>query len=219
MLQAVRNQFVFLKQFGRQFETTGSLVASGRQLARSITRFLASRPSDQPIRILECGPGTGAFTDEIVRHVRPGDTLDLVELNETFVDVLRQRFAVEPTWKSVRAQTTIHEVPLQDFESRGEYDYIISGLPLVNFPSSLVAEIMDVYFRLLKPCGMLSYFEYMYVRPLRAKVAWGASGERVREVSSIVESYIGQYGIARDSALLNVPPAWVQHLQADVRPE
>jgi phosphatidylethanolamine/phosphatidyl-N-methylethanolamine N-methyltransferase len=215
MLKSLRNQLVFVSQFGKQFETTGSLIPSSRFLARSITRFLADRP-DHPIRVLECGPGTGSFTDQIVRHLRPGDSFDLVELNESFVDILNHRFDTEPPWKAIHDISKIHEIPLQDFETDGDYDFVISGLPLVNFPPPLVAEIMELYFKLLKPGGMLSYFEYMYIRPIRCKMTWGTGGDRVREVSSIVESYLSKQRVDRDSILLNTPPAWVQHLQADL---
>lgn len=218
MLKTLRNQMVFLSQFGKQFETTGSLIASSRFLAKAITRFLAARPG-QPIRVLECGPGTGAFTHHIVRHLKPGDVFDLVELNESFVDVLNHRFESEERWAAVRDLSTIHEVPLQDFETDGNYDFVISGLPLNNFPPRLVAEIMETYFRLLKPGGMLSYFEYMYIRPIRKTVSVGTSGQRMKEIHEIVETYIGQHRVARDTVLLNTPPAWAQHLQADIKPE
>ncbi len=215
MLKSLRNQMVFLNQFGKQFETTGSLIASSRFLAKTITRFLSARP-DQSIRVLECGPGTGAFTNQIVRHLRPGDVFDLVELNESFVDVLRHRFQSEQSWNAVQDLSTIHEVPVQDFQTLGNYDFVISGLPLNNFPPKLVAEIMEVYFQLLKPGGMLSYFEYMYIRPVRSSVTPGAGGKKIREIHRIVESYLSKHRVARDSVLLNAPPAWVQHLQAEI---
>ena len=215
MLKSLRNQIVFLSQFGKQFETTGSLVASSQFLAKTITRYLAARP-DRPIRVLECGPGTGAFTNQIVRHLRPGDVFDLVELNESFVDVLNHRFESDESWKTVRDLSKIHEVPLQDFETEGNYDFVISGLPLNNFPPRLVAEIMEVYFQLLIPGGMLSYFEYMYIRSIRKIMAPGAGGKKIREIDEIVESYLAKRRVARNSVLLNTPPAWVQHLQAEI---
>ena len=218
MLTSLRNQLVFLKQFGQQFETTGSLIPSSRFLAKAITRFLANR-TRHPVRVLECGPGTGAFTSQIVQHLQAGDVFDLVELNASFVDVLRHRFETEDTWNAVRDLSTIHEVPFQDFDGGGEYDFVISGLPLNNFPPKLVAEIMETCFRLLKPRGVLSYFEYMYIRPFRRRISGGDTGRRIREVHQIVESYIGRHGIARDSVFMNTPPAWVQHLQSGLRGE
>jgi hypothetical protein len=63
---------------------------------------------------------------------------------------------------------------------------------------------------------MLSYFEYMYIRPIRKTIAPGAGGQKIREIDEIVESYLTERRVARDSVLLNTPPAWVQHLQAEI---
>jgi len=216
----LKNQLTFLRQFGSQFETTGSLLPSSRFLARAITRYLAER-GDAPIRVLECGPGTGAFTDQIVRHLRPGDHFDLVELNETFVDVLENRFATESHWQAVRDLAEIHQLPLQelgdedasgDCSDRQPYDFIISGLPHVNFPPAVVETITDAYFQFLKPGGTLSYFEYMFIRPLKKQITTGATRNKIHGVDRIMAAYLREHRIARDNVFLNVPPAWVQHL-------
>ena len=214
MLQFLRNQLVFLKQFGGQFETTGSLLPSSRFLAKAVTRYLAQR-GDTPIRVLECGPGTGAFTDQIVRHLRPGDQFDLVELNEAFVDVLQKRLATESHWQAVAEQTKIHQLPLQDFSDEAPYDFIISGLPHVNFPPSVVETITDSYFRLLKPGGTLSYFEYLYIRPLKKIVTAGATRQKIHAVDRILAGHLQRHRLRRDTVFLNVPPAWVQHLRVE----
>ncbi len=214
MLQFFRNQLVFLRQFGGQFETTGSLLPSSRFLARAVTRYLSQR-GDAPIRVLECGPGTGAFTDRIVRHLRPGDQFDLVELNEAFVDVLQKRFGSETHWQAVADLAEIHQLPLQDFGNEAPYDFIISGLPHVNFPPTVVETITDSYFRLLKPGGTLSYFEYLYIRPLKKIVAVGATREKIHAVDRILASHLQKYRLRRDTVLMNVPPAWVQHLRVE----
>ena len=212
MLPILRNQLVFLRQFGRQFETTGSILPSSRFLAQAVTRYLALR-DEAPIRVLECGPGTGAFTDQIVLHLRPGDQFDLVELNETFVEVLEKRFAEEAPWQAVSELSKIHQLPLQDFDDAQPYDFIISGLPHVNFPPDVVTTITDSYFRLLKPGGTLSYFEYMYIRPLKKKIAWGATRRKIHGVDQVLAAHLQQHRLCRDNVFLNVPPAWVQHLR------
>jgi len=212
MLQFVRNQLVFLRQFGRKFETTGSLLPSSRFLAQTITRYLAQR-GDTPIRVLECGPGTGAFTDSVVRHLRAGDRFDLVELNEAFVAVLKKRFATEAHWQAVSDLTEIHQLPLQEFRDQVPYDFIISGLPHLNFPPAVVETITESYFRLLKPGGTLSYFEYLMIRPIKKKVAVGATRRKIHSVDKILAGYLQEHRLCRDSVFLNVPPAWVQHLR------
>lgn len=214
MLRFLREQLVFLRQFGGKFETTGSLLPSSRFLAQAITRYLAQR-GDAPIRVLECGPGTGAFTDQIVRHLRPGDHFDLVELNEAFVTVLEKRFASEPAWQSVVELSKIHQLPLQELNDQAPYDFIISGLPHVNFPPAVVEAITDTYFKLLKPGGTLSYFEYACIRPIKKAITLGATRKKIHGVDRIMAGYLKKYRLRRDTVLLNVPPAWAQHLRVD----
>src|SRR6266576_2102252 len=50
---------------------------------------------------------------------------------------------------------------VEDLPGEGVYDYIVSGLPLNNFPVSQVRKIFRAYNRLLKPGGTLTYYEYV----------------------------------------------------------
>src|SRR5262245_49677498 len=122
----------FFRQFREQYTTTGSFLPSGRRLAKALAKPMQTR--DGPRRILEIGPGTGAVTREIVERLRPGDTLDIVEINADFVAHLEKRFEAEPAFRDVRAQAKIIHAPLQEVAGNGTYDFMISGLPLNNFP-------------------------------------------------------------------------------------
>ncbi len=167
------------------------------------------------VRVLEIGPGTGAVTKRIVQLLKPDDRFDLVELNEEFVDILNRRFESEADFQSAAPRSQIHCCPLQDFSNDAPYDIIISGLPLNNFPQDLVAEIFETYFKLLAPGGVLSYFEYMYVRPVRKLVSRGSEKERIHALDEIMTAYAKKHGFDRSWVFVNVPPAWVQHLQAE----
>jgi phosphatidylethanolamine/phosphatidyl-N-methylethanolamine N-methyltransferase len=191
MLRTLKNNFAFLRQFRQRFETTGAIAPSSRFLAKAMTRFLATR-GDGPVRVLEIGPGTGPVTEKIVPLLRTGDRFDLVELNESFVEILNERF--------------------QEFQSDEKYDFVISGLPLNNFPADLVEAISNHYFEVLKPTGMLSYFEYMYVRPIRKVVTRGDENTRITRIDDIMAAHCAKHRVARDNILINIPPAWVQHL-------
>ncbi|MFN8707839.1 MAG: class I SAM-dependent methyltransferase [Planctomyces sp.] len=218
MLRFFGDQLTFFREFRNQFETTGAIAPSSSSLARSMTSFLAQRDNRSPgaktsLRVLEIGPGTGPVTDFIVRSLREGDTFDLVELNPNFATMLRKKFQSNSEWNAVAGFSQIHEIPIQDFQATAPYDFIISGLPLNNFPADVVQSIVKRYIELLAPGGILSYFEYMYVRPLRVRIPFGDRGGRLKSIDHTMTDLCRQYRIRRDTILRNLPPAWVQHLQ------
>ena len=205
----------FYRQFRKQFATTGAIAPSSRFLASALTGPLRSRT--QPTRVLEVGPGTGAVTRRIVDVLKPGDWLDLVELNEEFAALLRRRFESDPRYQRVNGQAKLHVFPIQDYRGDKPYDCIISGLPLNNFPPELVEEIFNVLFRLLAPGGVLSYFEYMYVRPARRLFGRNEERERLKSLEDVLSGYLGRHRVKRNWVFANLPPAWVQHLQHEPR--
>jgi phospholipid N-methyltransferase len=209
----LRDQREFFRQFRTQFQTTGAIAPSSRRLARAMTRYLASARG--PTRILEVGPGTGAVTRRIVSLLHDDDRLDLVELNQAFAGRLEQRFQCEPDFKRAAARSRIHVCGIETFESDRPYDFIVSGLPFNNFSPEFVGRVLDAFFNFLAPGGVLSFFEYMYVRPVRGLVARGAERTRIKNLDRILNGRLERHGFRRDWVFLNLPPAWVQHLRKD----
>jgi len=209
----MREQIEFLRQTRQRFKTTGAIAPSSRFLAGAMTRHLAVH--DRPASILEIGPGTGAVTRRIVKLLKPQDRLDLVELNDDFAAILERRFRMDAPFHHVAEQTTLSNCSLQEFRTDLQYDFIISGLPLNNFSAEMVQEIFEIYFRLLAPGGVLSYFEYMYVRPIRKLVTGGAEKSRLQTLDEIMGAYRSRHHIRTDWVFVNIPPAWVQHLRND----
>ena len=211
MKRIVGEHWEFLRQFRKAFSTTGSIAPSSRFLARTMTQPLEARA--HPLRILEVGPGTGAVTRRLVSILGPDDTLDLVELNKDFVALLERKFSQEEAYKKAADRTRIHCCALQEFKADAPYDIIISGLPMNNFPPELVSDIMSVFFQLLAPDGVLSYFEYMFMRSLRRKVAVGSNRNRMNALEKVLRPYLQENRFRRDWVFANFPPAWVQHLR------
>ncbi len=127
----------FFREFQLAFQTTGAIMPSSRFLAWALTRHLAQ--PRRPCRILEVGPGTGAVTRAIARHLSLEDLLDAVEINGRFVQVLESRLRSERAFARCRDQIHVIHAAMEDLIGSGVYDYIVSGLPLNNFSSAQVA--------------------------------------------------------------------------------
>lgn len=219
MKQRISDLSHFMRQMWRQTSTTGAVMPSGRLLAKAITRPLAEL--DSPRRILEIGPGTGAFTDQIVRELRPEDRLDLVEINSEFADYIRRRFENLDSYRAVTDQCEVHCVSLDEFEPEngfGSYDAVVSGLPLNNFSPDLVSELVEASLKQVRPGGTFSMFEYMYVRPVRMRFGPRETRDRMQAIEEIMQSQFEQYRFRQDWVFLNMLPAWVQHLRVTGEP-
>lgn len=211
MKRFVKEHVEFFKQYRETFYTTGAIAPSSPFVARALCRPLEKHPG--PVRVLEVGPGTGPITKRIARLLKPGDRLDLVELNEKFVEVLKRRLQDDPDMSRVADRVHVHQMAIQEFQTDQPYDFIISGLPLNNFSPELVSEIFDGLFRLLAPNGLLTYFEYMYIRRIKRKLARGARREHLDKLDSLLMTVLQRHRVDRDSILVNFPPAWVHHLR------
>lgn len=108
--------------------------------------------------IVELGAGNGCITREIIKRLKPETTLISFELNPTFCEKFLQF-----------SQPNVHIVN-DSAEKIGEYlekygfekaDYIISALPLTNFPMQLKEAILDESVRTLKKGGIFMQFQYL----------------------------------------------------------
>ena len=203
---------LFFREYLRNFHTTGAILPSGRQLARALSRY-AAQPSSPSRRIMEVGPGTGAVTRQIISVMQPLDRLDLVELNDSFVERLASRMKTDPHFQPAADRTRILHCPVQELPGDGKYDVIISGLPLNNFSAELVQKILQILLDLLAPGGTLSFFEYIAMRRMKAVVSGPSERRRLRGVASAMQEAFEGHEIRRDAVWRNVPPAWVHHLR------
>jgi phospholipid N-methyltransferase len=202
---------VFFRQFRSSFHTTGAVLPSGQALGRALSRFV--RNGQAPKRILEVGPGTGAVTRHIVGLLGPEDRLDLVELNDSFVACLNERFRSEPHFAVKAERCHIIHDNIENLPDRRCYDLIISGLPLNNFAVADVERILDVLCGLLKPGGTLSFFEYIAIRHARSLVCSRDERTRLRGIGRALDRVLTKHEIRRDWILPNLPPAWVHHVR------
>jgi len=201
----------FFREFRRRTAETGSVLPSSRFLARALVSEL--RKPRAPAAILEVGPGTGAVTRRLAEKLIPGARLDVVEINEQFVKLLSRRLEREWIFRFHQEQIRLIHSSVDEIAGEGLYDFIISGLPLNNFPPHIVRTVFQTFDRLLKPGGTLSYFEYFWVRQLKTPFVGERERRRLYKVGRIVGRNIRKFQVRRQQVLMNVPPAIVRHLQ------
>jgi phospholipid N-methyltransferase len=201
----------FFQEFRRTFHTTGAILPSGQLLVHATLQPFLRR--SRPARVLEVGPGTGALTQEVVKHLRPGDVFDIVELNGRFVECLRHRFATEPAFQRSAGQSVVHHLPVQEFAADAPYDFIMCGLPFNNFPKSLVKDIFRRFDGMLAAEGVLSFFEYLWIRRVKSLMASRRERRRLASVGCVLGWYLDRYAFRHDTVFVNLPPAIVHHLR------
>lgn len=206
------NSALFFREFVRNFHTTGAILPSGRALAAALCRFVAD-DSSRPRRILEVGPGTGAVTRSIIDRLGKHDRFDLVELNGAFVERLNGRFQAEPAFQAVAPRSRVFHCPVEELPAGESYDAIVSGLPFNNFTPVVVEQILTTITGRLAPGGVLSFFEYIAVRPARSLISGRSERARLRGIGEALRAVLDPHEIRRDAVLLNVPPAWVHHVR------
>lgn len=201
----------FLRQTKSHYKTTGAIAPSSPALARAITRPLARGP--RPCRVLEVGPGTGAFTRRILSLLREEDELTIYEINPAFAEYIRQGLNGGNMFPKRRIRASIVQAPIQSIPRQPVFDYAISSIPFNNFPPELVREMLQAMFDVLKPGGVLSYFEYVWMRDLKIMISPSPVRERVQGVKEVIREYLSKYQFAASVVYLNLPPAYARHLR------
>lgn len=191
----------FIASFIEDSSTIGAIAESSEGLALEITKYYP-KDATAPVRVLEVGAGTGVFTRELAKKLRPGDTLDVVELTQSFIPDLNKEFGSIPG-------VTIYPIDILELAEDEPYDFIVSGLPFNSFPPDLVSKILQKYERMSKNGTLISFFEYKALPTLRQ---FFRPNSEYQEVRKILESFVEHYEIGTGDVLFNLPPAIVHHL-------
>ena len=119
-------------------------------------------------RVVELGPGTGAFTSAIVERLGGTAHLLAVEVDPRFAERLRA------AWPSLDcACASAAALPaLADERGINPVDHILSGLPFLSLPIEETTEILDGIQRTLRPGGTFTTFQYVHTFTLAPGVAF-----------------------------------------------
>lgn len=144
----------FLREFARNPTSVGAIAPSSRWLARCITDQIGI---ESAACVVEIGPGTGSFTGEILRRLKPGAKFLAVERSESLAACVRSLFP----------QATVHNesaVELPNILRAADIshaDVIVSGLPWASFEESLQDSLLGAILASLPEGGRFATFAYL----------------------------------------------------------
>jgi phosphatidylethanolamine/phosphatidyl-N-methylethanolamine N-methyltransferase len=164
----IREHVLLFSRFLRSPRTVGALTASSRALAAAMVHGLDLQG---PHRIVELGPGTGAFTAAIVDGLGPDTQFLAIDIDPAFVKQIQKRWpAVQCVCASAeRLSALVHDRRLFPI------DHIVSGLPFVSLPVAMTRQILDGVSMVLRPGGTFTTFQYFHAFRLPSAVAFRRS--------------------------------------------
>ncbi len=147
---------IYLKNFLRDRN-----VASVTPTSSFGVRKVCSKIEFGRIRsIVEYGPATGVFTRFLLRRMRPDASLILIELNKSFVDILRRKF-VDPRVMIIHdSASNVDEV----VRSCGfpHVDAVISGIPFSFLSEEERNEVLLKTHQVLSAGGKFLAYQTFY---------------------------------------------------------
>ena len=140
----------FLRTLVKDPFSVGAVAPSSRHLANSMV--IGMGPG---AKVIELGGGTGSVTQAILNSgVSPQDLI-VIEQNEEFVELLKERF---PHVTVIRANAVSPRNHIADLT--GPADFVVSGLPLMLFPAKSKERLLTQAFGALNPKGFFHQFTY-----------------------------------------------------------
>lgn len=160
--QRIRDEARFIKALVENPGVTGAVSPSGRLLSRAMARHV---DLSIPGPVIELGPGTGPVTQALIDHGVAPDRLILVEYDETFCTLLKQRY---PQAQVVQGDAYNLGATLAGVLD-GPVAAVVSSLPLLNRPEDDRVRLLRDSFAMLHPQGNFVQFTYGMVSPIPRK--------------------------------------------------
>lgn len=183
--------YQFLREFLRAPLNVGAIWPSSPALAR---RIVDSARVREAARVVELGPGSGAFTGTILSSLKPDAKFLAIEKSEALADEVARRFPSARVRHGCATELSAH-LREEDF---GSPESVVSGLPWAVFPDGLQRTILGELRSTLAPGATFSTFAYFGPHNL-------PSGRKFRSVLHETFSSVRRTPVV----LANFPPAFV----------
>jgi phospholipid N-methyltransferase len=160
-----REHLLLLRRFLRHPRSVGAIAPSSPSLARAMVQPLDLGGS---VRVVELGPGTGAFTCAIVSRLGPAAAYLAIDRDPVFVERIKRQW---PQVDCVCASAAALPV-LAAERGMTPVDHVVSGLPFASLPGAVTTQILDGLERTIRPGGTFTTFQYVHAYRLPPAVAF-----------------------------------------------
>jgi phospholipid N-methyltransferase len=148
--------FLFFLQYMANPRSVGAIAPSSRFLGVKMLEEIDFESADY---IIEYGPGTGVFTEKMLKRRNPKTVLLLVENNKAFYSILKEKFKEEQNLFIING--SVENIEQYAMDCGLPYaDYVISGLPFASLPKELSSRILQQTAKIIKKDGRFITFQY-----------------------------------------------------------
>ncbi|OQR53941.1 class I SAM-dependent methyltransferase [Bacillus sp. CDB3] len=183
----------FLTEFIKHPKHTGAVAPSSKILAKKMVDVIDFNRAEC---IVELGPGTGAFTKEIMKRKKKETVLLLIEINEVFFKELKRKFKGEQNIIVIHGSAENIKKYMKELNI--DYiDYVLSGLPFTSLPEEVSKRILNNVMEAIHENGEFITFQYSLVK------------------KGFIQHFFPE--ITLKKVWLNVPPAYVFSCKKELR--
>ena len=157
-MSKIKDHIEFIYQFFNKPSLVGAIMPSSKFLARNIVNFINFKRKN--LVIIEYGPGTGPFTAEIVKKLKDGDKLLLIEQNKKFIENLVQKYNRYQQLTIIEGSVSNVKTILEENKIK-QVDYIVSGIPFSSIPKEVTLDIMENTQSIMNNQSLFITFQYL----------------------------------------------------------
>lgn len=181
----------FLKEVIRNPKSTGAIAASSKQLVQMI---VDNADLGTARCVVELGPGTGAFTGEILQRIPEDASYIAIELNPKFVSMLQEKYPYAAVHEGSAAD-------IGDFLEAADHDScdrVISGIPWTVLSPKECEILIERVADAIEPNGLFLTLAYFPMNQL----------PRGRALKALLQRHFASVELT-DVVPANLPPAFV----------
>ncbi|OIK09959.1 SAM-dependent methyltransferase [Bacillus sp. MUM 116] len=175
----------FIKQFIKHPRTVGAVLPSSKQLAK---QMIAPIQFAHAKSIVEYGPGTGIFTEQLIDNKEDDTVLLVIESNAEFYEPLMEKYGGIPNVHLIHGSAENIDRYIQEYKVPN-VNYFVSGLPFTSLPISVSKNILRKTKAILGNNGEFITFQYSQLK------------------KEFFESYFSHIEVIK--VHWNIPPAYV----------